>query len=260
MCSRHYGQWRRDQGQIKCSSDGCNKPTHAKGLCINHYMTAKAYWKVKPRSTKVICCQGCGQRSTVRSGSLAKYCSHRCGMKHRPAYDNGAKKKPRPVVLYKGPKLRRKPKINVNKVPKSNRTFKSVQCKVCNAYFVTLFTDLTCSSVCQEINRRDMKLQAKSRRRARTKLAFIENVSPKYIFKRDNYKCNLKLSASCNGKTDPSKVVPHPRAPTVDHVIPLGVGVENDGWHSNANSWCACFECNCIKSDRGGGEQLALIG
>ena len=199
-------------------------------------------------------CLGCSVQyeASRKSASVQKYCSFGCAMEHQ--------KKPRPVVLYKGPKFRRKPKLNLNSVPTSSRTFKSVQCRVCDRYFVTLFTDVTCSSNCQEINLRDQRHQGKSRRRARKKLAFVENVSPKYIFERDNYRCNLKLSPACNGKTNPNKVVPHPRAPTVDHVIPLGVGIENDGWHSKANCWTACFECNSIKSDGGGGEQLALIG
>jgi len=206
------------------------------------------------RSNRIKTCLGCSVQyeAPPKSASVQKYCSFGCAMEHQ--------KKPRPIVLYQGPKFKRNPKPNLNSVPRSNRTFKSVQCRVCDRYFVTLFTDVTCSNECQQINTLDIKRQGRSRRRARKKLAFVENVSPKYIFNRDNYRCNLKLSPSCSGKTDLTKVVPHPRAPTVDHIIPLGLGVENDGWHSNANSWCACFECNCIKRDRGGGEQLALIG
>jgi len=240
--------------KIPCSV--CNRP-----VSVRHVLS-KPVCRTCRSSNRIKICRGCQleYEANRKSASAQKYCSFVCAMKHRPAYDNGAKKKPRPLVLYCGPKLRRKPKPNLNSVPASKRTFKSVECKVCNTYFLTLFNDLTCSTECQDVNFRDMKLQAKSRRRARERRAFIENVSPKYIFSRDNYKCNLNLSASCNGKTDPSKVVPHPRAPTVDHIIPLGAGLENDGWHSNANSWTACFECNSTKSDRGGGEQLALIG
>lgn len=202
-------------------------------------------------------CMGCHSvfKVSPKDPLVQKYCSLSCANSNKPRPS-----KPRPIVVYRGTKFTRKPKRNLNPIRETKRTFKSVQCKVCDRYFVTLFTDVTCSTECQEIKAVDTKRQARSRRRARKKLAFVENVSPKYIFKRDNYRCNLNLSPSCNGKTDPSKTVPHPRAPTVDHVIPLGVGVENDGWHSNANSWCACYQCNCIKSDRGGGEQLALIG
>jgi hypothetical protein len=213
-------------------------------------------------NNRIKTCLGCSAQyeASRKSASVQKYCSYKCAMQNRPTYDNGAKKKPRPVVLYCGPPFRRRPKLNVNPIPRSKRTFKSVQCKVCDTYFVTLFTDVTCSTGCQEINLREMKLQAKSRRRALKKKAFVENVSPKYIFKRDKYRCNLKLSASCNGKTDPTKVVPHPRAPTVDHIIPLDALRENGGVHSKANTWTACFECNSIKGHRGGGEQLAMIG
>ena len=202
-------------------------------------------------------CVGCASvfNANPKDPSVQKYCSLRCANSNKPRPT-----KPRPVVLYIGPKFRRQPKRNVNPIPTTQRTFKSVRCKVCDRYFVTLFTDVTCSTQCQQMNQADVQRQGRSRRRAREKLAFVENVSPKYIFERDNYRCNLKLSPSCNGKTNPNKVVPHPRAPTVDHVIPLGLGIENDGWHSKANCWTACFECNCIKSDGGGGEQLALIG
>ena len=257
MCNRHYNQWRREHGLTTCTTDGCDKPVHGRGLCVNHYMKVKAYWKTKSRATKLITCLLCGRESTVRSDRNTKYCSMSCAVLNRP---QGYNKKPRTVILYDGPKFRRDPKPNVNPVPKSKRIFKSVQCKICDTYFVTLFTDLTCSSECQSLNDRQSKAVCRSRRRSRKRRAFVEDVSPRYIFNRDGYRCNLRLSTNCSGKTDPDKVVPHLRAPTVDHIIPLNAGVENGGVHSRANAWTACFECNCIKSDGGGGEQLALIG
>ena len=235
------------------------------------------------RYTKIPC-TACGQRVTIRQGKstawcrscraqnriktcigcqsvfhaspkdplVQKYCSYGCAMQHRTHWN----KKTTELVLYMGQRI-----LDPRPMPApSRRTFKSVKCRQCSTMFLTLNVDVTCSPMCHEINIREQRSQAKSRRRARKKQAFVENVSPRYIFKRDNYRCNLKISVTCNGKTDPSKVVPHPRAPTLDHIIPLNAGIENDGWHSKANNWTACFECNCIKSDRGGGEQLALIG
>jgi 5-methylcytosine-specific restriction endonuclease McrA len=99
---------------------------------------------------------------------------------------------------------------------------------------------------------------AKSRRRARKRNAFVENVSPKKVFARDRYRCQLRLPG-CEG-IDRSKVVPHPKAPTVDHIIPLSAGFDAGGTHEPANCHTACFHCNCKKSDGGGGEQLLLIG
>ncbi|MEU2106485.1 HNH endonuclease signature motif containing protein [Nocardia sp. NPDC019255] len=70
------------------------------------------------------------------------------------------------------------------------------------------------------------------------------------MFESDGYRCHL-----CRRKTDPTKVAPHPRSPTIDHVIPLSKG----GTHEPSNCRTACFHCNATKGDRGGGEQLLLI-
>ena len=199
-------------------------------------------------------CLGCGIdfHADRKNASFQKYCNFDCAMQNRMPWN----KKTTELALYTGQRL-----LDPRPMPApSRRTFKSVKCRQCSTMFLTLNVDVTCSPLCHEIDIRDQKRQHRSKRRAREKLAFVENVSPLYIFKRDNYRCNLKLSVTCKGKTDPSKVVPHPRAPTLDHIIPLNAGVENEGWHSKANNWTACFECNGIKSDRGGGEQLALIG
>lgn len=95
------------------------------------------------------------------------------------------------------------------------------------------------------------QLAAYNRRRARKKDAFVEEVIRIEVFIADGYRCHL-----CGCKTDPTKSVPHRRAPTVDHIIPLSKG----GMHERSNCRTACFSCNCRKQDRGGGEQLLLIG
>jgi 5-methylcytosine-specific restriction endonuclease McrA len=52
--------------------------------------------------------------------------------------------------------------------------------------------------------------------------------------------------------------VPHPRAPTIDHVVPLSQGGADAPW----NVKTAHFMCNSEKGDRTmpDGEQLMLIG
>lgn len=101
-----------------------------------------------------------------------------------------------------------------------------------------------CSRAC---SRRAIKLRHVTRKRN----AYIEDVSPAKVFQRDGYRCHI-----CRRKTTPAKVVPHPRAPTVDHLIPLSLG----GAHEMANVATACFLCNCTKGATGSGDQLALIG
>lgn len=92
---------------------------------------------------------------------------------------------------------------------------------------------------------------SKARRRAREKDAFVADVNRYEIFERDKWTCKL-----CHRKVNRRAVVPHPKAPVLDHVIPLA----GDGTHEPANVQCAHFLCNSLKSDRGGGEQLMLIG
>lgn len=88
------------------------------------------------------------------------------------------------------------------------------------------------------------------RRRAAKKTGMVEKFESVEIFERDRYRCHL-----CKQKCRIDVVVPHPLAPTLDHLIPLAEG----GEHTRANSATACFLCNSVKGNRGGGEQLAII-
>lgn len=67
---------------------------------------------------------------------------------------------------------------------------------------------------------------------------------------RDRHQCGL-----CRKRVAMTKQVPHPKAPTIDHVLPLAHGGED----VRANVQLAHFECNWRKRDRGT-QQLALIG
>lgn len=78
----------------------------------------------------------------------------------------------------------------------------------------------------------------------------MEDVPPFQVFKADGYRCHL-----CGQLTDRTQSVPHLRAPTVDHIVPLSKG----GKHERANCRTACYSCNAAKQDRGGGEQFALV-
>lgn len=70
---------------------------------------------------------------------------------------------------------------------------------------------------------------------------------------RDGWRCHL-----CGERVSKVQVVPHPRAPTMDHLVPAAKG----GAHALANVSLAHHECNWRKADRATahGEQLRLIG
>lgn len=90
-----------------------------------------------------------------------------------------------------------------------------------------------------------------ARREAAKRGTYIADISPQYIYERDQWRCQL-----CRRKVHKGKAVPHPMAPTIDHIVPLAQG----GTHEPSNIVTAHFICNVRKRDRGGHEQLLLFG
>jgi 5-methylcytosine-specific restriction endonuclease McrA len=72
-----------------------------------------------------------------------------------------------------------------------------------------------------------------------------------YVLERDGWRCQI-----CKRGISALLTVPHPKAGTVDHVIPQSQG----GTHDPANLRAAHMGCNSVRGNRGGNEQLALIG
>ncbi|MFF4892929.1 HNH endonuclease [Micromonospora chersina] len=91
----------------------------------------------------------------------------------------------------------------------------------------------------------------KHRRRAKLRGADSERFNDRDIFVRDRWICQI-----CGYKINPATKYPHPRSASLDHIVPLSEG----GAHSRANTRLACWICNSRRGDRGGNEQLALIG
>jgi HNH endonuclease len=104
---------------------------------------------------------------------------------------------------------------------------------------------------CREQADAEARRRARRRRKARQRGARTEPYTLAYIAKRDRYRCGL-----CRKRVAMTKPVPHPKAPTIDHIIPLDAG----GDDVKANVQLAHFICNSMKGNRGGGEQLLLVG
>ncbi|MEU1559503.1 HNH endonuclease signature motif containing protein [Streptomyces mirabilis] len=93
--------------------------------------------------------------------------------------------------------------------------------------------------------------QAKNRRRRAAKRGGTsEPYTLAEIAARDRERCGL-----CGGRVAMRQVAPHPKAPTIDHVVPVSEG----GDDTRANVQLAHFRCNSAKGARGS-QQLALIG
>lgn len=88
-------------------------------------------------------------------------------------------------------------------------------------------------------------------RRALTRDPAAEPIDREEIGVRDGWKCGL-----CHTRVHNSLPYPHPKSPSLDHILPLSEG----GKHVRTNVQIAHLKCNVAKGARGGGEQLLLIG
>jgi len=127
--------------------------------------------------------------------------------------------------------------------------FVGVACKGCGEVFLWDYSEggvasQWCSTKCS-------KRRAHERRRARKRNAYVEDVDRHQVFARDRYRCQI-----CNGRLAMKQVVPHPKAPTIDHIIPLKAG----GTHEMRNVQAAHFVCNSRKSANAANDQLLLFG
>ena len=179
-----------------------------------------------------VACEQCG-RSWTSKTSKVRWCSQEC--EHASHFSTELLPwRPEPWWARRAPVPVRRP-----------RRWYAGRCRRCCTWFVS---EQPANSYC---SRRCGNADGKDRRRARKKNAFVEPVYRQKVFERDRWVCQL-----CRRRVNRNATAPHPRAPVIDHVIPLNKG----GTHEPANVQCAHFICNSIKSDRGGGEQLALIG
>ena len=104
---------------------------------------------------------------------------------------------------------------------------------------------------CRQQIRAERRYKDKKRRRALIKGATeVERISLSEIAVRDRGVCGL-----CGKRVAMTKSAPHPKAPSLDHIVPLAEG----GQHVKANVQLAHLGCNVRKRD-GGQQQLALIG
>lgn len=187
-----------------------------------------------------ITCEHCGNEATMHVAS-ARFCSEMCRRWSFAGRPNSTA-----VVPWVKPKYVPTPPQNP---PGFNWTvIVNGPCHRCGEQFTAAVPSTAslarfCSTKCS-------RAHAKAKRRAVKRNAYVADVSPTAIFERDCWTCQL-----CRRKVDRTKSAPHPKSPTIDHIVPLGAG----GTHEPSNAQCAHFLCNSIKGDRGT-DQLRLIG
>lgn len=191
-------------------------------------------------------CESCGKQWLAKQVT-ARWCSPECAAAWRTKI-NIERKLPVPLKERPPRAWCRLPERHPARlrIPRP-RLFVQGNCLLCGQPFCA-YSEVGTASYC---SRRCQRKDAKDRRRARERSAYVEPVNRLTIFERDRWICQL-----CGKPTKPDAKVPHPLAPVLDHIIPLAAG----GTHEQRNAQCAHFICNSRKRDRGSGEQLMLIG
>lgn len=210
-----------------CSVDGCCAAHRARGLCSTHYNQQRQPERHRKATTL---CAWCGR--TCLKATTQRYAERFCSLDCRDTW----RRRDRLPVLFAGQVVRHAP---ASPSPQPRRTWVAGWCRSCGAPFVDRQPDArSCSALC-------------TRRWWRKQYDELPIVVRLYVLNRDRWRCMI-----CNRSIRRDLAVPHPEAGTVDHVIPQSQG----GTHEVANLRAAHMSCNSARNNRGGNEQLALIG
>jgi 5-methylcytosine-specific restriction endonuclease McrA len=191
-----------------------------------HYQT-RLYGHGKKKRYTVVC-QHCDRAAEVTK-KTARYCSPGCW--HHAKHAAHAQ-----VALVTEPLWRSPRPQPVTVLKPLRRRWYGARCPMCFAWFVSDNPrDQNCSPRCG-------RRAEKDKRRALERNAFVAPVNRTQVYERDQWTCQL-----CGDPVARAEVVPHPQAPTIDHVLPLARG----GTHEPSNVQLAHYLCNSIKSDGG---------
>ncbi len=149
-------------------------------------------------------------------------------------------------------------------------------CPVCGREFTSPYSVQTCSRRCggmvaawkmlrpglpfdrEEMaaicDRRKMRGKTQSRARQLRHAQTWDGISDDEILERDGWRCQIPGCKRRPIRKDAA--YPHPRSPSVDHIIPLSLG----GDDTAVNKRAAHLVCNVARGNRVGVEQLPLFG
>jgi hypothetical protein len=207
----------------------CGTLTHNKRFCSRRCFDSARRASSPPAGRA---CSDCGLHF-VRRGSVS-VCAP-CSAVRAEDKRNAREEARRAREASRYPKVSRgKALVRVSKRPKV-RTFVAGICLVCGDPFVAFAHTGSrfCSTAC---GKRADRQARRDRKRAAEKTVRIYR---RKVFERDNWTCRL-----CRKPVQQGAVVPHPKAPTVDHILPLALG----GSHTAENVQTAHFICNSKKS------------
>lgn len=248
--------------QRTCTLPECDKPHRARGLCSTHYNQQLVPPEERHRKV-IVQCTWCKTDCPKDPSQGRKYGGLFCSLTCRDLWRKATGNNPAPsaeatakgiaamALARQGRRAtaRRKLKRAARGI-RSNRTWTAGQCERCGGPFLSIERGWDRVRYCSN---RCARRSIASRRRARVRNVEVERYSRFAIFERDGWRCHI-----CRRKVVRTAIVPHPLAPTIDHLVPLAAG----GADTAANVATAHFLCNSTKGERAGGfgDQLALIG
>ena len=246
--SYRSGNWRRSPKV--CSLEGCDQvDIEGKSICQMHRKRMKrtgSYDFVRD-------CARCAMPFQPKS-PMSTYCSPECALEpraeivQRSCIECGAPFEPLMGARLCSDACRvarnragQKAWSQEHRPPMGKRTS---TCPLCGLVFKGYTRQVYCAPRCGLHGSRDA-------RRARERGAFVEAVWRSKVYERDGYVCQI-----CHKPCKMTALAPHPKAPTLDHIIPLAHG----GTHEYANVQLAHFLCNSRKSDGDGQLNLNIVG
>lgn len=243
--------------QRTCGVEGCPKAHRARGLCSTHY---NQQHQPNRHTKSTVACAWCGRATLKERGRANRYRKLFCSLQCRDRWRVSSQTNPSPNhspaarAAAAATRLSRRrlcaARRKLRKAAQGTRgtTWTAGRCLRCQQPFVSHRAGDEAGRYCSNTCKRRAK---RSRRRARIAGVRHEPYSRIGIFERDQWRCHI-----CRRLTLRSRCVPHPRAPVLDHLVPIAAGGDDVA----ANVATACFLCNSIKGQRGGNEQLALFG
>jgi 5-methylcytosine-specific restriction endonuclease McrA len=209
----------------------------------------------------VLTCAGCGTQFLRPKpiGQIPKFCGTRCRDRHRRRESTDHRLE---IERRANRKRRQKAGFHTHSNALTSLRLKLRYqqsnpvrvCDVCGVEFCNVFGRLSwatsCSQDCSAEKARRNAVRKEKVRKLRKRGVLCEIVDPHKVFERDRWRCQL-----C-GVVTPKRLrgTFDPRAPELDHIIPLAAG----GEHSYRNTQCACRSCNRAKGAKPLG-QLRLI-
>ncbi len=223
-----------------------------KGIRLPLSTCARCGVTFRPKQSKfsTYCTRGCGWKGQARPRSEAAWLGKTCSVPWKTCQQCGGQFYGRGVAKTCSDACRG--------YRRRSGESKSRVCVECGAAFSFIVgakrPPATCSDLCKEQRsaRQHAASAAKGKavRAARLDAQPSELVPPIEIYLRDGWRCQI-----CGGTVEKRAKVPHPKAPTLDHIIPVSLG----GAHTRQNLRLAHFLCNS-KRGNAGAAQLVLIG